>query len=200
MIVAASLLAACTSVRETLPERTATEQLLISAAADRAIEHLDLGIAAGTKVALQAYNFDAYDEGYVLGALRDRLLREGIHLVDQQAAPDLILEVRAGALSIDKRSDLLGIPSFTLPIPLAGPFQTPEIALFKRERQEGIAKLAVTSFDPENGALHSSSGPTYGSSTHDRWVVLIFGWTDEDIGREESGVKPEQPKPQDRGQ
>ncbi len=138
---------------------------------------------------LQAQNLDAYDEGYVVAALRDRLLREGILMAGREADADLLLEIRSGALSIDKREDLLGIPSYTVPIPLTGPFQTPEIALFKRERQEGVAKLAVTSYDPQSGTLHSSSGPTFGSSTHDRWVVLIFGWTDEDIGREGPGVK-----------
>ena len=86
-----------------------------------------------------------------------------------------------------------------MPIPLTGPFSTPEIALFKRERQEGVAKLAITSYDAESGALHSSSGATYGSSTVDRWVVLIFGWTDEDIGREGRGVKLDGEKPQGRG-
>lgn len=199
LALAALLLGACTTVRETQPDRTATEQLLISAAAERAIERLDLGIAPGTKVVIHAQNLDSYDEGYVISTLRDRLLREGIRTVSQEADADLIVEVRSGALSIDERSDLLGIPSFPVPIPLAGTFQTPEVALFKRERQEGVAKLAVTSYDPKSGALHSSSGPTFGSSTHDRWVVLIFGWTDEDIGREGRGVKLDKREPQGRG-
>jgi len=43
-LLCAGLMAGCTTARSTAPLRTASEQLLISAAADRAAAQLSLGI------------------------------------------------------------------------------------------------------------------------------------------------------------
>lgn len=182
VLVAAALpLAGCTtSVRKTLPEQSATEQLLISAATDRAIDQLDLRISPGTRVFVSASYFEARDEAYALGAIRDRVLREGGRLVESRSDADVILEIRAAALSIDEGNVFVGIPSISLPIPLTPAWQTPEIALFKREHQEGIAKLAVTSYWVESGRLNSSSGPVLGKSTRNRWGILFISWTTMD--------------------
>jgi hypothetical protein len=50
MLLCAGLLAGCTTARSTAPLRTASEQLLISAAADRAAAQLSLGIPKGTRI------------------------------------------------------------------------------------------------------------------------------------------------------
>ena len=49
-LLGAALLAGCTTARSTAPVRTASEQLLISAAADRAAEQLSLCIPKGTRI------------------------------------------------------------------------------------------------------------------------------------------------------
>lgn len=178
----------CTTQRETEPARTATEQLLISTAADHAAARLVLGIPPGTKVFLDATNFEGIDGKYAIGAIRDHLLKEGLWLVDLRSEADAIVEIRSGALSTDKHDALVGIPQFDIPIPLAGSDLTfPEIALYKESQRRGVAKFAATGYDAETGRHLGSTGPQYGFSHKTEWTVLLFiSWTSTNaIPREE---------------
>lgn len=111
-------LAGCTTARETNPARTATEQLLVSTAADHAADRLELGLPKDTKVFLDAQYFEGTDQKYAISTIRDQLLKQGDRLVADKGNADAIVEIRAGALSVDQDTTLLGIPSFDIPIPL----------------------------------------------------------------------------------
>lgn len=173
-------------MRETQPQRSATEQLLISNAADRAVERLSLDVPAGTKVFVDAANFDSGNDSkdgkYAIGAIRERLAARGAHLVPERGAGDMVMEIRSGALSMDDRKFLIGIPSFEVPVPLsAEPITFPEIALFKRRTREGVAKMAATAY-AKDGRLHDTTGPQYGFSYQTEWVLLLFiGWKSDDL-------------------
>lgn len=174
--------AACTTVHETTPSRSATEQLLISKAADEAAERLALDISSGAKVFVDSTSFEGIDHKYALGAITDQLLRRGAHLVPDKGNAEVIVAARAGALSIDRSEFLFGIPSFQIPIPLAGPLKTPEFALFKKDHRQGIAKFALTAYNLKDGSLTDSSGPMFGYSHRTKWVVLLFvSWTTDDL-------------------
>lgn len=55
-------------------------------------------------------------------------------------------------------------------------------ALFKRDRRQGVVKLAVTSYDAKTGALLTSHAPIYGFSQQTEWAaLLIFGWEDNNL-------------------
>ena len=129
LMVLALALGACTSARETLPQRTATEQLLLSSAVDHALDRLDLQVPRGTRLWVDAGYFDAFDEGYAIGAIRDELLRRGGRLVRSRDEADAVVEIRAGALSVDEAQTLVGIPSVAVPVPLTGVVDTPELSL-----------------------------------------------------------------------
>ncbi len=175
-------LCACSELRESQPGRTATEQLLFSAAVDRVCDQLALQIPAQSKVFVDAAYVEGTDSKYLVATLRDRILRHGGHLVAARNQADLVFEPRVGALSIDRKQTLVGIPSFPIPIPLAGDLNFPELALFKRDRQQGVVKLALTSYDARTGELHESMAPVYGFSQHNDWVVLLlFGWQSNDL-------------------
>ena len=94
---------------------------------------------------------------------------------------DTIAEVSSGALSIDRRERLLGVPSASVPIPLAGPFKTPEISFWKSKERTGVAKFRLTFYDAETGALQDASDPVYGFSHFDRSSILFFGSTDSNL-------------------
>jgi hypothetical protein len=176
-------LGSCATSRETMPARTATEQLEISAAADRAAEQMTLPIPPGTKVFVDAGDFEGYDSKYAIGAIKNRLLSAGGHLVGKAESADVVVEIRAGALSVDEHELLIGIPSFQLPIPLATTALTfPEIALYKWEDRRGIAKFAVTAYDAKDGTWRGSAGPDFGYSDRIRQVVLFFfSWGRQDL-------------------
>jgi len=180
-------LAGCTTDRVSEPGQTATEQLLISTAVDHAVGQLNPGIPAGTKVFLDAQYFDnapgdaALYTKYAIASVRDLLLRKGAHLTDDRKIADVIAEVRTGGQSIDHHNFLLGIPAIPIPIPASGTVQTPKVALYEKDRQTGIAKLAITAYD-KNGALTTSTGPVYGYSRHVTSTVLfVISWQDEDL-------------------
>jgi hypothetical protein len=185
VIVMLSILAlgACTTARQTNPQRAATEQLLISTAADHGADALDLAIPRGSRIFVDASNFDGYDNKYAIGAIRDHLLKRGYRLAADKGGADTVVEIRAGALSVDEKTTLVGIPSFDIPVPLSsGAIKTPEIALYKRAELLGVAKLAATGYDAKDGSLIASSDPKLGFSYVRRWVVaLLISWTTDDL-------------------
>lgn len=182
-LLLAMLHGGCSTVHETQPPRTATEQLLISTAADRAASKLQLSLAPNTKVFVDTTNFgDNFDIKYAMGAIRAELLRQGLRLVAKSDDADLVLEIRSGALSINQRSQLwLGVPSFKFPMPFVGAVTTPEIPLLKDNLQEGIGKFALAAYGAKDGTLHQLIGPVYGFAKIQKYVVLLVPWTESDI-------------------
>lgn len=184
ILVALGLLcavSACSARRETTPQRTATEQLLISAAADRAANQLQLDIPQNAKVFVDAVNFEGLDAKYAVGALRERVLKLGGKLVAERAEADTVVEIRSGALSIDEKRVLIGIPEFDIPIPLTAALTFPEIALFKKAERKGVAKFAGVGYDAKEGTLTDAAEAEVGYSRETRWVVLLFiSWETSD--------------------
>src|SRR5262249_54461879 len=152
------VLAGCTSRRETDPGRSASEMLLFSEAADRAADKLTFNLQPGTKVFVDATYIEGTDSKYAVSAIRDRVARKGGDLVDDKGKAALIIEPRIGALSIDRDRTLFGTPA--MPVPLVG-LEIPEIAIFKRSYQQGVVKLAATTYDPKTGLMVQSHDPVY---------------------------------------
>src|SRR5437660_8875948 len=99
ILLCAALLAGCTTSRSTAPLRTASEQLLISAAADRAAAQLSLGIPKGTRIFVDTRYFQGYDDGYAIAAIRTQMLKNGLMLVDDRTQSEAVVQVSSGALS-----------------------------------------------------------------------------------------------------
>jgi hypothetical protein len=184
LALAASLaLAGCTTERETSPEHTAHEQLLVSTAADRAGGNINLGIPVGARVFVQPINLQTADGKYAVAVIKDQLLRQGARMADDKKDADTIVELRAGALSVDDKSFLIGVPEFQVPVPLAGNgFKFPEIALYKEKMRLGVAKIAATAYSAKDGSLQSSTGNRYGFAHQKEWTVLLFiSWDRDDL-------------------
>ncbi|WPZ32623.1 DUF6655 family protein [Thalassobaculum sp. OXR-137] len=175
-----ALCTACTESRRSDPERTAEEQLLLSTAVDRAVDGVTLNVPKGTKVFVDASRFEAYDKSYAISAFRDRVLESGAHLVSQLADAQVIVEIRSGALSTDGSRTIVGIPSFDVPIPLAGDLSVPELSLASRKQRLGVAKVAYTAYWRESGALADRSEPIQGVAGYRDWEFIGFGWRSGD--------------------
>jgi hypothetical protein len=186
LIVAMLALGACTTVRETIPERSATEQLLISTAVDRAVEGMNLRIPAGTKVFLEAGQLDSSNGKYAAGAIKERLLRSGANLVTDAGHADAIVEVRAGALSIDDKKTVIGTDTFNLPVPFAGQAVTiPQIALYADKERLGVVKLAAIGYRASDGKLIDTTGPQFGYAHENEQVIFfVFSWRSSDLPKE----------------
>ena len=179
----------CASYKPTNPPRSATEQLLLSTAADRALASADLTMFANQKIFLDTTYFDSYDSKYAIGEIRDALSRAGALLEASANDANIIIEARAGGLSTDSSDTLIGIPNTGLPIPLAGTISIPELAFYKSEKQFAYAKIALLAYANQTRAHIFSSGPLAGKSFNKYYKVLFISWVLTDIP--EKQTKPE---------
>ena len=191
LISAALLAGGCTTVRTTDPARTATEQLLLSTAADYALKSANFVFFANRKVYLDTTYFDSYDSKYAIGTIRDALSRAGALLEENMTNSDIVMEARSGALSTDDSSYLLGIPNIGVPIPLAGAVQTPELAFYKSEKQTSTAKIALLAFARQSRMHVYSSGPLDGKSYNNHYKLLFVTWVSTDIPEKHGKKKAE---------
>ena len=176
------LVGACNTRRESTPPRTATEQLLISAAADRAAEQLDLAMPANSKVFVDSSNIEGLDSKYAIATMRERMLKLGANLVAERGDADVVVEIRSGALSLDENKFLLGSPEFAVPVPLSDSITFPEFSLYKRAERRGTAKFAGVAYDAKTGKLLSATEPQLGFSHETRYVLLLFfSWENRDF-------------------
>jgi len=176
------LLGGCTLSTMTNPPRSVTEQLLLSTAADRAINAYGFFAFAQKKVYVDGSYLESYDSKYVLGTVRDALSRAGACLVDTMTNSEIVVEPRSGALSIDSGSSLLGLPQIGAPS-VAGSVGIPEIAIYKSTRQHAIAKLALLAYSTKTGERFFSSGTLFGDSYNKEYSLLLglLEWYRTDI-------------------
>ena len=155
--------------------------LLITTAADRAAEALAAQVPANLTAWIDTSGFSAQDAQYGLATIQDALLRHGVKLVADRAKADAVILPRAGTLSTDERSTLIGIPS--LPNPFTPGLSIPALALYSQSNLKGTAKFAATIYDNKSGKLIVSTDPAYGFSRENDGTVLIFySWRKNDMG------------------
>lgn len=181
-MVIAALCAGCASQLETNPAHSATEQLLLSTAADRAMATADLSMFSGRTVYVDMAYFDSYDPKYAEGEVRDALSRAGALLVPDAKSADITVEPRSGALSIDNTTSFFGIPNISIPIPLAAlPLTVPEVAFYKKEAQISYAKFALLAYSNKSYAHIYSSGPLDGKSYNNYHEIFFVSWWNTNI-------------------
>ncbi len=167
----------CASIRITDPPRTATEQFLLSVAATEAVDQLSAIPLRDRAVYVDSAYLTgsltpANEYAFLLGEIRAKLLGLGVRLVEQREQADIIVEVRAGALGIDRNEFLIGIPSIAE--------ATPELAILKNTKQRGYASVAFVAYWRDTGELVGASGPFTGKTfREDFW---IFGVNSSTIG------------------
>jgi hypothetical protein len=189
LIGVALLTSACSSHRVTNPEHSATEQLLMSRAIDRAVDEIQLPDVASKRVFLDPGGLQGDFASYAAASLREKILHSDGRIAASRDSADLIIEARSGASSIDSFETLIGLPSYEIPIPLAGTLSSPEAALYKRGERRGIAKLALASYGAESGQFVSATGPKFGFAQKREWTLLFFiSWKNENLIPE--GVAP----------
>lgn len=166
----------CGATRSTDTIRTATEQLLVSDAIDRAVQSVNVQTLSGQTVFLDDSRLgEVVDRNYLVSTLRQHLLATGCMLRDKREDADFIVEARAGAVGTDRNDLLFGVPSMNVPqIPLVQPVPAaiPEIPFAKRRDQRGIAKIAVFAYHRETGMPVWQSGIAHEqSSSNDVWIL-----------------------------
>ncbi len=164
--------AGCGTLRVTDPPRTATEQLLISTACERAVAEFEThGVVSDRKVFLDFSGFASYDKEFATSEIRNFLAAQGAILVAEKANSELTVEVRSGALSVNRRDWIFGIPE----IALVGAAKLPEMPLIRTIEQKGVGKLAFYVYDTQTGKHVISGGPYIGKARRKHWWILGLG-------------------------
>ena len=170
--VTVAILVSCSAVRESNTERTATEQLLLSHAVRASLAEIDLSPVDGKKVFLDTAHMKAIDQEFVVGEIRARLLSAGAALMEAAEDAGLVVEARSAALGTDQSSINFGVPAIPIPIPAVGIIQTPELALLKNQRQDGVASLALVGRDRSTGRMVFEVEPMVGRAIKSDWRFL----------------------------
>lgn len=167
-------LVGCGTTRMTDTPRAATEMLLVSQAADKAVAQIDFSPLTGKTVFLDGSSIPEkdLDKGYLMSLVRQQLLATGAMLYDEKARAEYIVDLRSGGLGTDRQSVLLGTPAVQLPGVVPGmPTSVPEIALMKKNDQRGVAKIGVFAYNRITGrALWQSGTVEAESRVKDTWV------------------------------
>lgn len=165
----------CGTTRSTDTTRAATEMLLVSQAVDRAVGQIDFSPLRGKAVYFDVSSIDkeTVDKGYLISSIRQQLLAHGANLMEEKRDAVYVVEARVGAVGTDRHSLLFGSPQITVPAIVPGiPTSIPEIALYKRTDQKGVAKLAVFAYNRVTGRAVWQSGLVEDvSKLKDRWVL-----------------------------
>lgn len=166
----------CGTTKWSDSSRTGTEQLLISAAVDRAINEIDFKPMAGKSVYFDTqYLKGVTDENYVTSSLMQHMLSYGMILNDKRDEADYVVVARAGAVGTNRHEMTIGIPSVNMPTvsTLVGvPAGIPEIPFAKSTEQQGVAKLAVFAYNRRTNTAYWQSGLfPIASSVKDTWVL-----------------------------
>ena len=211
----ALLLAAClagpgfASIRVTDPPRTADEEFLLSQAAERAVAQLSVDAMRDRSVWVETgflisttQPFDrsflvgevrqpSFEDVFLIAELRAKLLKSGVRIAPTKAQAQVIVEVRSGALSINREEFLLGVPATAVPSSLGGSSSssnatvavaTPELDVVKRTTQRGYASVAFVAYWADTGELLALSGPFIGRTRRqDYWFFGVGPQTVGDI-------------------
>jgi hypothetical protein len=170
------------SVRVTDPDRSATEQFLISTAASKAVSQLGIEPLRGRMVYLETRYFAASDQVFVIGELRARMLLGGVHLTTDRELAEIVMELRSGGVGVDRSDLFVGIPPLLLSTSVGGdnnddtvPLATPEVSLVKNIDQRGVASVAYVAYWRDNGEIAATSGPYVGYARRKDWWYFGMG-------------------------
>jgi hypothetical protein len=166
----------CGTTRMTDTARTATEMLLVSQAADRAIAQIDFSPLEGRTVFLDPSGIsdkEVADKGYLVSLVRQQLVAYGALLQDDKTRAEYMVDLRAGSLGTDRHSMLVGIPAFQLPSVVPGlPTNIPEISMMKKNDQRGVVKVGVFAYNRISGRALWQSGTVQAESlAKDTWFM-----------------------------
>lgn len=177
------LLSGCATPVETRPSRTATEQLLVSHAAERAAKQLNLPIPAGSTVFLDTAAFRGEGADYAQSAIREGLVSRGAKLSPTREGADIIVEIRMGALSIDQISRVLGVPSLQVPIsPQWTVVTIPELSLYSRNDRSGVAEFSAFAYERRTGKPIAVEVRVAGTTTmRSHKLLMIMPWGQQEV-------------------
>ena len=152
-----------------------TQQLMIRSL-ERALERLNIERLKEQTVTIEVFNH-AGPEVLIKEFVTTWLRAHGVRIVE--GLPDLKVKAFASVLGTDSDQDLFGIPAFQAPVVNV---PVPEIALFKMQRNHGVAEVRLFEFDGKTDEFVAAPPTGVGRARLDKYTILIFfGYTETDV-------------------
>lgn len=185
-------LAACATANETNPARTATEQLLVAHAAERAAQQFAPMLPPDAKVYLDPNYFRGEGSDYALSAVRETLVSRGSRIANTLETSDVVIEIRLGALSIDKMNRVVGVPRLTLPITSdLNTVTIPELSLYSRRDRSGVAEFSAFAYETKSGKPVFLATRVAGETRiRNHTLFMIFSWGAQEVRPGDQSVDP----------
>lgn len=183
-ILFAAALTGCGTAKLTNTTRTATEQLLLSDAMDRAVSQVNFSMLSGKKVFINSTPIEKVtDSAYLLSIIRQHALASGCLLQEKEEEADIILELRAGTSGTDQHDSMLGISEMT--IPGFGSYSSttvPEVAMAKKIIQKATVKIGIFAYTREGRRPVWQSGNLQAESkSKSKWLFGMGPYQSGDI-------------------
>ena len=189
--LAALTLAACASTTETNPGRTATEQLLMARASDKAVEGLSLPLPSAASIYVDETYFQGEGTRYAISAIRAALSDAGYRLAPNKDAADAVFEIRAGALSLEQMRRVFGIPEMRIPInETFNVVSLPELSIYSHRDRVGVAEFSGFLYEARTGAPLGAVLPMIGSyriRSHKAMMMVTWGQQQAQPGQRDPG-------------
>jgi hypothetical protein len=168
--------------------RSATQQLLSSAAVDSTISQIDFRDLAGKKVFLDTKYMRAVkgvgfvNADYITSSLRQQMMAAELLLQDKLEDAEYVVEARVGALGTNRHEVTYGMPqnaSLTNMINTASSMvptmpsvpTLPEMSFAKKNDERASAKISVFAYHRESKRAVWQSGVSQATSTaKDTWI------------------------------
>ncbi|MBT3201824.1 MAG: hypothetical protein HN350_18130 [Phycisphaerales bacterium] len=168
--------------------RTAIEQLLLTRAVDLAMAKFDMPELANKKVFIDFTNLKCYDVEYVKLAVRNRISQAGSQLAPSVETADLTVEVATGALALEYKNSVIGMPA--LPVPNS-PVPMPAMPLYRSTEQTAIIKMLI--FVHDSGKFVASHTYYAKADRDERFIMQWRSSKHDDVrtGWEEVELTPE---------
>lgn len=174
LLATALMLGSCAATRTTTTTRTAIEEALLTQTAALTIDAFEIPAGTERTLFLDGANLDVPDKEFIITGIRERLLSAAWREVTAREAADVVVIPRADFAATDDARFFVGLPSIPIPFPTVGTVNTPELAIYKNERQYGRNKMRLLAIRRESGALEFVTAPSANQRQYTRWVLLLF--------------------------
>lgn len=192
-LAGAIALGGCVTASQTNPSRTATEQMLVAHAAERAAKAFKLPFRPGTRIYMVPANFRGEGGDYAIAALRAAFAQQAMILANRPEEADVVVEVRIAALSIDETNRMVGIPAVTLPnMASLSIFNFPELAVYARRDRTGVAEILAFAYDAKTGAPLAVDDHVSGfTRIRAHKALMVFSWGKREVRPGDAGLGDE---------
>jgi hypothetical protein len=193
----------CATIRVTDPEYTATQQFLENVASQQAVSQLSMnGLRDQLVFVDSSYLFPpldhpieqqlliepSFENAFLLGEVRARLLTQGVRLTADRKEATVILEVRSAGVGVDDYEYLFGLSASAVGSigGAAGAAATAgaaagtspvasQLAILQSTKLKGYASVAIVAYRAKTGELIATSGPFVGRTHREDFWIFGFG-------------------------